>query len=180
MNIFVTGRPGIGKSSVVKMAMEKLKNMGYGAGGVFCPEIRKSGVRTGFEIIDLTTNKRGILAHVNQREGPQISRYRVNLHDLAEIGGKAILDAIEKADFIVIDEVGPMELFSEEFRSAIMKAVESPKPVLGVIHWKMQDPLVDLIRSRGDVKIYEVTFENRENLGEKIAAEIVESIRRRN
>ncbi len=175
--IFVTGRPGIGKTSVVRESMQILKRAGFKPGGVFCPDMRVGGRRVGFELIDILTGSRGILAHVDQLTGPQVSRYRVNLRDLREVGAGAILRAIEGADFIVIDEVGPMELYSEEFRRAVLEALDSPKPVLGVIHWRARHPLVDLIRSRRDVRIYEVTFENRDKLGREIADELLAELK---
>lgn len=177
MNFFLTGRPGIGKTTVLRNAMKTLSDFGYKAGGVYCPEIRVKGVRLGFEIIDIMTEKRGILAHIDQPTGPRVSRYRVNLKNLSEIGAAAIDRALIEGDYIVIDEVGPMELYSNEFGEAVLRAVEDPKPILGVIHWKMQHPLVRMIKSRKDVKVHEVTFNNRKTLHSVVVKEVLESIR---
>jgi nucleoside-triphosphatase len=90
---------------------------------------------------------------------------------------KSINKAIREADYIVIDEVGPMELHGEDFQEAVKNIVEGTKPVLGIIHWKMNHPLIDRIRARGDVKIVEITLENRETIPHIIAEEILETIR---
>ena len=93
-------------------------------------EVREGGIRVGFEIMDFSTEQRGWLAHINQPTGPKISKYRVNLTDLDAIGVSSILDAIRNADIIIVDEIGPMELFSPAFRDAVAQALESNKPAL--------------------------------------------------
>lgn len=178
MNIFVTGRPGIGKTTVVQRTMQALTELGYEAGGVYCPEIRADVMRVGFEVIDLKTGRKGILAHVNQPDGPRVGRYIVNLHDLSEVGAGAIIRAMEETDYIVIDEVGPMELRSRSFREAVTHAVEGPKPVLGILHHRLQDPLINSIKSRKDTTVYEVTPQNRESLHNIIAEMIAKEIER--
>lgn len=178
LNVFVTGRPGVGKTTVIKRTVEELDNMGYTCGGVFTPEIRIRGVRVGFELVDLATNSRGVLSHVDNPVGPRVGRYKVNLNDIRTVGVNAIEEAIKNADYIVIDEVGPMELLSRDFREAVLSAIKSQKPVLGVLHWKMQAPLVRVINSRSDVMVYEVTPQNRQSLYRTLVEKVVESIKR--
>ncbi|MCK4482728.1 hypothetical protein KAU55_05840, partial [Candidatus Bathyarchaeota archaeon] len=62
--------------------------------------------------------------------------------------------------------IGPMELYSEPFIEAVKEAVESGKLVVGTIHWKARDKLIEEIRAREDAEIYTVTYENRGNLHE--------------
>lgn len=175
MNIFITGTPGIGKTTVILQAIKELETMGFKGGGMISREVRESGVRVGFELIDLTSGRKGWLAHVNQPIGPQVSRYRVNLTDLSEIGAAAICKAVEVSDFVVIDEVGPMELYSNEFQTAVKLALESSKPLIGTIHFKAHHPLVNYIRKKAEV--YTVSFENREELPKIIARKIVAILR---
>jgi len=162
--VFITGQPGIGKTSVLLNAIETLKNRGYRVGGMVSREVRERGVRVGFEIVDIYTGQRGWLAHVNQSKGPQVSKYRVNLDNLKTIGANSILDATHKADVVAIDEIGPMELFSPDFKEAVVKALESKKPLLGTIHHKAQDALINTIKTRKDAEILKVTYENRSTL----------------
>jgi len=172
VRVFITGPPGIGKTTVLKKVMAKLAEEGLRAGGIYCPEIRRGAQRLGFEVIDLFTGTRGILSHVLQRRGPRIGKYRVNLEDLSRIGVHAINCAVDVADYIVIDEVGPMELQGRDFQLALVKALESAKPVLGVLHWRMQHPLIERIKTIHDVRIYEVTRENRDALPEVLITEL--------
>jgi len=159
--LFITGAPGVGKTTVLLRTVEALKNMGFRVGGMISREVREGGTRVGFQILDFETERRGWLAHVKQQEGPQVSKYRVNLRDLDAVGANSIRNAVEKAQIVVIDEIGPMELFSPAFKEAVVQAINSNKPVLGVIHHRARDPLIDSVRTRDDAQIIEVTYENR-------------------
>jgi len=175
--IFVTGRPGIGKTSVLLRAVDALKMRGYRVGGMISREVREGGVRVGFEVVDFYTGRRGWLAHVNQPVGPQVSKYRVNLSDLDTVGAKSIRDAVANADIVVVDEIGTMELFSTAFKEAVSQAVKSGKPILGTIHHKARDPLITAIKTREDTEILEVTFENRGSLHNLIIDKVLQSLK---
>jgi len=178
--LFMTGSPGTGKTSVLLKTIEVLKARGYGVGGMVSREVRTCGARVGFEILDISSGRRGWLAHVNQKHGPRIGKYRVNLEDLDNIGAEAIANAVENADVVAIDEIGPMELHSERFKEAVKKAVESGKLVIGTIHWKARDRLIQEIRTREDAEIYKVTYENRGNLHENIVEKAAEFLAKNN
>ena len=172
--LLLTGSPGVGKTTVLLRVVESLKARGYSVGGMVSREVRSAGVRVGFEVLDLSSNRRGWLAHVNQPSGPQVGKYRVNLEDLNSIGVEAIVKAVDKCDVIAIDEVGPMELFSESFREAVRKAVESGKVVIGVVHWKARDRLIEKVKKREDAEVIAVTIENRNKLQENIIEKVID------
>ena len=175
--LFVTGRPGIGKTSVLLRAVEELKTKGYKVGGMLSREVREKGVRIGFEIIDFYSGQKGWLAHVNQPVGPKVGKYRVNLSDLDIIGAGSIRDATKNAQIIIIDEIGPMELFSRAFREAVVEAMNSGKPLLGTIHFKARDPLVNSIKNLDDAEIIEVTMENRAHLHSILIGKVMQSLK---
>ncbi len=134
----------------------------------------KAMSRVGFEIIDLTNNRHGWLAHVTQRAGPQIGKYHVNLEDLENIGAKAISEAIEKCGAVAIDEIGPMELFSQKFKQAVKQALESKKLVLAVVHAKARDQLINEVKRREDAEVFTVTLANRDILSEELIKQALE------
>jgi nucleoside-triphosphatase len=136
-------------------------------------EAREGGTRVGFEILDLNSGRRGWLAHVNQKAGPQVGKYRVNLEDLDGLGAQAIIDALGNCDVVAVDEVGPMELFSAKFKEAVRKALESRKLVIAVVHWRANDRLISEAKSREDSETFTVTHENRDKLPEVIAEKAV-------
>jgi nucleoside-triphosphatase len=174
--ILITGKPGIGKTSILRRTVKELRSRNYEVGGMICREVREGGVRVGFEIMDLSTGQRGWLAHVNQPTGPRIGKYHVNLTDLEVIGVGAILDALQNADILAVDEIGPMELSSSAFSKALVKAVESSKPMLVTMHYGLSNSLVNRIKTREDAEIIKVTHKNRENLHNLIANRISEHL----
>lgn len=176
--VFITGHPGVGKTSVLIRAVDVLKAKGYKVGGMISREVRERGVRVGFEIVDFHTGQRGWLAHVTQPTGPRVSKYRVNLSDLNAIGASSILNATIDADIIIVDEIGPMELFSLGFKKAVGQAIRSSKPVVGTIHFRALDPLINTIKEREDAEILEVTYENREGLHNVIIDKVVQSLKK--
>jgi len=176
--LFLTGQPGVGKTSVLLQVVDALKTRGYNVKGMISREIREQGTRVGFEIIDLGTGQKGWLAHMKQPSGPQVGKYRVNLDELKNIGVNSILNAIKNADVIVVDEIGPMELFSQAFKDAILQAVDSTKLVLGTIHFKAQNPLINAIKARDDTEILEVTNENRQTIHNLIFTKILKILQK--
>jgi nucleoside-triphosphatase len=175
---FVTGQPGIGKTTIILKTVDALKNMGFKVGGMLSREVRENGTRVGFEIVDFITERRGWLAHINQPEGPQVSKYRVNLRDLDNIGAGSIRAALTDAQIVVVDEIGPMELHSSAFKQAVIQAMNSDKLVLGVIHQRARNPLIDSLRKRDDVEIFEATYGNRTTLHNLLIEQVVSAIHR--
>ena len=99
--LLLTGYPGVGKTTVLIKTVDPLKAEGYSVGGMISREAREGNIRVGFEIIDLTNSKHGWLAQVNQKTGPQVGKYHVNLEDLDNIGAQAIVEALEKCNVLL-------------------------------------------------------------------------------
>lgn len=150
-NILITGLPGCGKSTLIKKLIAGKK-----AGGITTPEVRRGGQRWGFEIMDLASGERDVLASVEEKEGPAVGRYRVNLKNLDKIGSKALENAIADGgvEVIVIDEIGRMECFSERFKRAVAAALESERRVLAAISFRDFDPVIHEIKSRPDCRLF--------------------------
>lgn len=170
--LLLTGAPGVGKTTVMVRAVEALKTRCFNVGGMVSLEVREGGVRVGFEILDLASGKRGWLASVNHKVGPQVGKYNIHLNDLDVVGAQAITAALANCDVVVIDEVGPMELFSEKFKEAVQKVLASQKVVLMVVHWKATDNLVFEAKGRDDAEIITVTPENRDKLPDQIVEKV--------
>ena len=157
--ILLTGRPGVGKTTVIKRVV---KQLGGHAGGFYTAEMRERGRRQGFKIVTLD-GQEGILSHVDIKGRPRVSRYGVNLRDLEEVGVAALRRAIMEADLVVVDEIGKMELFSQGFRRAVAEAIEGDKPVLGTV-MASPEPWVDALKALSQVTVLEVTQDNREQM----------------
>jgi len=151
----ITGRPGTGKTSLIKQAVA---DMGDKAGGFYTEEIRSQGIRKGFRLVTLD-GQSAILAHVDIHSPYRVSRYGVDIDSLDRVGVSALLKAAEQCNLVVVDEIGKMELFSANFREAVLKLIDSGKRVLGTIMLK-PDPWADAIKHRPEVRLVSVAGTN--------------------
>ena len=168
-NILFTGRPGVGKTTVIMKLISGLKEVG----GFYTEEIRERGERKGFRIVTLR-GKKGILAHKDLKSPYRVGKYGVNIADLENIAGQSILLALDDDEkkIVLIDEIGRMELYSPKFQEAVVKALDSPKRVIGTLQEK-HNKFTDAIKQREDVEIVEVTLENRKGLTEELKEKLL-------
>jgi len=168
-NILICGPPGVGKTTLVKKILE---NINLRAGGFYTEEIRGRSNRVGFKIISLD-NQEGILAHINIKDSQRVGRYGVNINDLENIGARSLEQALKNDDLIIIDEIGKMEVFSEEFKEKVLDCLSSKKIVLAAISM-VGDKFISNIKRRDDIILFKVTKENRNKLIETISSLILE------
>ena len=169
--MLLTGTPGVGKTTVLMKVVKKLRERGVSVGGMVSREVRERGRRVGFEMIDISTGDREVLASI-YGDGARMGKYKVNLKGLAEFASRVILSAMENSDVIVCDEVGPMELLSPEFKRAVSKLLAVDKPMIIVIHMKMKDPLLKSLRQNPRAVLFTVTYENRDQLVDEVYSTI--------
>lgn len=164
IKIFITGPPGIGKTTIINRLFETLKLYGYNPGGFITYEIREAGRRVGFKIKSLTNNKEGILAHIKFKEGYPVGKYRVNIETLENIGVEALREAVEKEDIdiILVDEIGPMEMASPKFKETVNVILNSEKPAVLTVHYRISNNLNKLFSTDKETKLYMITRDNRE------------------
>ena len=151
----LTGRPGTGKTSLIKQAVAEVKGK---AGGFYTEEIRSQGVRQGFKLVTLD-GQDAILAHVDVHSPYRVSRYGVDIESLDRVGVSVLHKAAQQCDLVVIDEIGKMELFSVNFREAVLQIIGSGKRVLGTIMLN-SNPWADAIKRQPQVNLITVTRDN--------------------
>ncbi len=163
MNILITGRPGIGKTTLIKELAEKLAGKAI---GFYTEEIRKEGTRTGFRVKTLD-GKTGILASVDIQSPYRVGKYKVDLEGFERVVLPVIESALKETKIIIIDEIGPMELYSTKFKELSLKAFDFSNPVVATIKQK-SSPFTGALKTRSDVAIYVLEHNNREEVAEKI------------
>jgi nucleoside-triphosphatase len=161
--ILVTGVPGVGKTTLALKIVDAVRAEGYVVGGMITEEIRENGVRTGFEILDLLTGSKGLLAHVDVREGHSVGKYKVDAKGLEGVGVAAIVNSLERqnVDLIVVDELGPMEFSSKKFREAAREALTGIKPFLGTVQFRLREQIPEILVLSQIPLTLELTHENR-------------------
>ena len=159
----LTGRPGTGKTSIIKQAVAGMKGK---AGGFYTEEMRSRGVREGFRLVTLD-GQSAILAHISIHSPYLVSKYGVDIDSLDRVGVSALRQAAQQCDLVVIDEIGKMELFSANFRDAVLQIINGEKRVLGTIMLSPH-PWADAIKRQSQVNLIEVTRYNHHQVLEEL------------
>jgi nucleoside-triphosphatase len=159
--VLLTGRPGCGKTTLIKRLVNELA---LPAGGFYTEEIRQHGRRVGFKIVTLD-GEEAVLAHVDFDTKQRVGKYGLDLHALESIGNEAICTAVQARQLLVIDEIGPMEIRSRIFCDVVNEALDSPdvSGILGTITAR-SFPFTNAIKKRPNVTLIEVRQKNREQL----------------
>lgn len=160
-NILITGVPKSGKSTLLKKVVDGLD---VAKTGFITEEVREGEHRTGFEIVT-STREKSLLASVNFNSDTQVSRYFVDL-----LGFERVFPTLctFENELLYLDEIGQMQLYSENFHNLVRTYLDSQNQFLGTISKVYDHPLISEIRSREDVCILGVTLDNRENLFEDL------------
>src|SRR4030042_1027991 len=111
--ILLTGPPQCGKTTVVQKVVAFWPGK---ATGFYTREVRRGGVRLGFEIVTLA-GATALLSHVAFSGSYRVGKYGVNLENFHRVALPA-LEAGPGVDLIVVDEVGKMECLSARFVAA--------------------------------------------------------------
>ena len=88
----------------------------------------------------------------------------------------AVLDAVSRNWLVVIDEIGPMEIFSQTFCQTVIIVLISDASLLGTIV-KRRNSFADTIKRIPLIRLIEVTLENRESLPQKILKMLLKNFR---
>ncbi len=168
--ILLTGRPGIGKTTVIKKLAHHFAFVK--TSGFYTEEIRQEGTRKGFAIKRLDGSDAGILAHVDIKGPYRVGRYGVDIERferfLAEIEKEILTSQI-----ILIDEIGKMECYSQRFRSLVEGLLSSDRFLVFTIAQKGTG-FIEAVKKAEGISIVEITEQNRE----RVVFEIEEWIRR--
>ena len=169
ISIILTGAPSVGKTTIVIDVAQKLKARGVRVGGVVSREVRTGNVRIGFEFIDLATYDRDVLASVTGN-GPRVGKYIVNLAG-CRFAADRVKNALINSDVIICDEVGSMELKSNEFIDALKYLLKTDKKAIVVIHQKLEHPLIRKFREKPN-SLININIGNREKVAKILLNEL--------
>ena len=168
-HIFLTGQIQIGKSTLLRKVLAGL------------PGVRISGFRT--ESAECIGGPFGPLYLVPAAQNPpqygndnrvadRFGKERgvVGYPEVFDRAGIAALQDAEKADLIVMDEIGFLEADAAGFRARIGDLRDGDTPILGVVRQQGETAQQRMIRMHPKVRVIEVTKENRDSLYPEILA----------
>ncbi len=162
--VLLTGRPGVGKTTVVREVARRLA--GFRLAGFYTAEMRDAGRRVGFEAVTLD-GERSVIAHVDLATGARVGRYGVDVAAIDRLAAAA-LAADPEIELYVIDEIGKMECLSERFVAAVRGLLARRAWVVATVA-RAGRGLIAEAKARSDAIVREVTLVNRDELAAKIA-----------
>ena len=166
-----TGPKHSGKSSSAVRLIEKARSQGLRGAGIIAPSRYKDGRLTGFDIVNLQTDKKEILSRVNTAAS---GAHPFKFTKKGERFGKEALnhEKIKPCDFIVIDEFGPFEVEGHGWRREIDLLLElNIAPLLIIVREELKKTVQDLYgipeinifhsQNRGSVKFVLSIIDNK-------------------
>lgn len=158
----------MGKTTALNRTVELLESRGFTPGGVTAPAIDDDGDRIGFELIDVLSGATVEMAHIDGQTGPTVGKYHVDVEAVDRLCSTAFERAHAEADLFVVDEIAPMEIYSDVFVEKVTRALDAATPLVGVVH-RSDAGFIGSVKSRGDVEVITVTTDNRDGLPEPLA-----------
>ncbi len=171
--LLLTGAPGCGKTTIVKKVADTLS--GRRIRGFLTGEIRRDGRRVGFELTTFNGEKQ-LLAHVDIDSRHRVGRYGVDVDGLDGIVEQAL--ALDGAMGVyLVDEIGKMECFSEKFRVAMRRLLDSGQPLVATVA-RHAGGFISEVKDREDIELWEVTKKNRDELPDQIVRWVDRALRK--
>ena len=163
--LLLTGLPGVGKTTIVKRVAAGLS--GQNIGGFVTDELREGRRRVGFKIQTFGGTTR-TLAHVGISSRHTVGRYGVDLEALDQVVAEA-LAVNDETQVYLVDEIGKMECFSQEFRSSMTTLLDGGRTVVATIA-RHGSGFIAEVKRRSDVELWEANRDNREEMPDRIHA----------
>ncbi len=168
MRIFITGQPGVGKTTLLKKINKFCRELKISTYGFITEEIREGNKRIGFDLINLKTEERFNFASIYKSTPYKFGKYFLNIDKFEEII-KHIFYQYE--DILILDEIGKMEFFSEKFKKEIFNFLESERNIIASLH----RDFVLTFKKYG--RIYYLNYNNRDTIFYEIKREILKNFK---
>lgn len=177
LKIGISGVLGLGKTESLKNIIDMLSEEGISVGGMLTEPIMEDNRQVGFQVMNWQTKEKAVFAHLDLNSSIQVKGYNVDLDALNQVGVRAIEEAVEKEDLILVDEIGKIEVKSDEFNRVVKGALDVKKPMIITFNKKSRNSLLQDLRRRDDVRILELTDVNRDYLPFKVVDLLKEEVK---
>jgi len=169
----VTGDVNQGKSTFVGSLVKQMKEKGIECKGILAPGIYKADRKSGFYMEDVATKERSVLSLKEHQEGWLKAGHYSFDPAVIEIGTRMLLhDDRTRADLVVIDEIGPIELRNGGWAPAVETlcgTLQTPQL------WVVRSTLAEKAARKwnvGDVRIYRIGQDNADELMDDISGAV--------
>lgn len=173
--LLLVGRPGSGKTTLVKKVVGEVARKGLKLSGFFTEEIREGGERKGF-LVENLNGERAVFAHVDFRSKPRVSRYGVDISIFERVALHSLEREFPRSDLVVIDEIGKMELLSPKFLVLLAQILAFGKMVLATSQ-ERGDLLKHTPLAGEPLQLYRMSRESGDALSSRLVEDILRMVR---
>ena len=162
----ITGRPKSGKSTILSELVAGVSHRR----GFITKELDKDHRRIGFVVEDMN----GLSAVLAQTQNPtslQVGRFYVYPEVLAEFTRSLAHPKI--GELLYLDEIGQMQLYSNDFRSLVEEYLDAQNDFAGTITSVYSDEFTTRILSRDDILLFHLTDINKNEIKKSLSIALV-------
>ena len=172
MIILITGKPNTGKSTAIHKIVDMLGRKR--CSGLLAEEILVNNERVGFSTYGIQSKDKITLAHVDIDKKYAVEIFGVDLKALESLSEKELDIALrdDKIKFIIVDEIGRMQVMSEKFRNLLDKIADSNKILIASICFEDEVEYIRDFKNRDDVELIILNEENRNEIPLKVIEEV--------
>jgi len=171
--IIITGPPRCGKSTLISRLIDYYRKENLNIYGFSTPEVRKGGIRIGFDIIDINSGKKIPLARAGIYNTKfKLGKYSVFIKEFNKYLNESLNIEENHLDILIIDEIGKMELFSEKFQEFIKRSFNSETQIIATIGEKIKHPIKNYILNLPKVMLFNLTRKNQQEVFQEIISQI--------
>ena len=162
-NVFITGIPGVGKTTLLKKLAHDLSMLVIK--GFYKEKIVEEDSTRGYRVISFDFHDQ-ILAHLFI-EGPnKMDGFGVNIEGFEKFILPQLKN-IEMVDLFIFDEIGKMECMSNSFCSGFNKILDAAVPVIATYSHHSTFQFKEL-KERKDTTFLQMTSKNRDDIWKRV------------
>ena len=172
MVTLITGKVASGKSTAILKIADMLGRKR--CAGLLAQEILSDGERVGFETGAIHNGDRIVLAHKETDKTYQVEDYGVDIPSFEQLCRKELEAALlnDEISFILIDEIGRMQMMSKTFNILLNRMADSYKPLIASICYDNDVEQIAEFKRRNDVVLYTLDENNRDELPLRIVEDL--------
>ncbi|MDX1687185.1 MAG: nucleoside-triphosphatase [Candidatus Promineifilaceae bacterium] len=152
----ITGPSGSGKTKWCQKAVEHARQHQWPVAGLLAPPVIENGQKIGIDLLDLSSSERRRLAtlradcdgHGNGGQPPEagVSTGAWNFYYDVLAWGNGVLKETTRADFVIVDELGPLEFRQRQGLQAGLELLDAWRYRLACV--TIRPSLVGAVRMR--------------------------------